>query len=300
MRKVLFTGTRTGHRYFAGYVITASALMILIVLLQSFKYRLFGTTLLLGWDTPSYVWIARQIIAKGPVYMINAWGFPYFYSLIVAFFGYLTGDAVMVERVLPVLFGILLIWANSKLVFGVTKNVHVAGLAAILSAISLNVLRLVSDLHRNLMALSLSMIALLLVPNLEERKSFVNKEYLSFILLLFIIAITQFETYFILSLSLVLYGIFTKNLKKLFMFTLACAIPVAILVSLFPSFFFGYLGTLVYFNYELTLGEILLWTGGSWIILGFMIVGSFLFFKPELRSRKLVSLIFSWSLVLKL
>ena len=82
----------------------------------------------------------------------------------------------MVERILPILFGILLIWANSELVFRVTKNVHVAGLAAILSAISLNVLRLVSDLHRNLMALSLSMIALLLVPNLEERKSFVNKD----------------------------------------------------------------------------------------------------------------------------
>jgi len=290
--------TISERRYFAGYVITASALMILIVLLQSFKYRLFGTTLLLGWDTPAYVWMAKYTIAKGPINMIDAWGFPYFYSLIVAFFGYLTGDAVMVERILPILFGILLIWANSELVFRVTKNVHVAGLAAILSAISLNVLRLVSDLHRNLMALSLSMIALLLVPNLEERKSFVNKEYLSFILLLFIIAITQFETYFILSLSLVLYGIFTKNLKKLFMFTLACAIPVVILVLLFSKFFFAYLGTLVYIEYELTAAQILLWAGGSWIILGFMIVGSFLFFKPELRSRKLVSLIFSWSLVL--
>jgi hypothetical protein len=32
MRKVLFTGTRTGRRYFAGYVTTASALMILVVL----------------------------------------------------------------------------------------------------------------------------------------------------------------------------------------------------------------------------------------------------------------------------
>ena len=57
MDKKLFTiGER---RYFAGYVITASALMILIVLLQSFKYRLFGTTLLLGWDTPAYVWMAK-------------------------------------------------------------------------------------------------------------------------------------------------------------------------------------------------------------------------------------------------
>jgi hypothetical protein len=272
--------------------------MILIVLFQSFKYRTFGTTLLLGWDTPSYVWTAEHVIAKGPIYMIDAWGFPYFYTLVLAFFGYLIGNVVIVERILPLLFGVLLIWANSELVFRITKNVHIAGLAAILSAISLNVLRLVSDLHRNLMALSLSMVALLLVPNIEEQKSFINRRYLSFVLLLFIIAITHFETFFILSLSLVLYGIFTKNLKKLFMFTLACAIPVAILVPLFSKFFFRYLGTLVYFDYELTVGEILLWTGGSWIILGFMIVGSFLFFKPELRSRKLVSLIFSWCLVL--
>jgi len=298
MRKVLFTGTRTGRRYFAGYVITASALMILTVLLQSFKYRLFGTTLLLGWDTPSYVWTAECVIAKGPIYIIDAWGFPYFYRLVLAFFGYLIGNVVIVERILPLLFGFLLIWANSGLAFRITKNVHIAGLAAILSPISLNVLRLVSDLHSNLMAFSLGMVALLLVPNLEEQKSFINRRYLSFVLLLFIIAITHFETFFILSLSLVLYGIFTKNLKKLFMFTLACAIPVAILVPLFSKFFFAYLGTLVYFEYDLTSSIALLWTGGSWIILGFMIVGSFLFFKPELRSKKLASLIFSWCLVL--
>jgi len=272
--------------------------MVLIVFLQSYKYEVFGTNLLLGWDTPSYVWTARYIIAKGPAYMIDVWGFPYFYPLILAFFGNLTGNVVMVEWMLPILFGILLIWANSELVFRITKNVRIAGLAAILSAISLNVLRLVSDLHRNLMAFSLSMVALLLVPNLEEQKSFVNRGYLSFVLLLFMIAITQFETFFILSLSLVLYGIFSKNPKKLFRLALACAIPVTILVLLFPKYFFGYLGTIVYFEYELTAGQILLWTGGSWIILGFIIVGSFLFFKSELKSKKLVSPIFSWSLVL--
>jgi hypothetical protein len=296
--KKLFIKSTSKRRFQIYYVAAASALMILIVLLQSFRYRLFETTLLLGWDTPSYVWMAKYIIAKGPINMIDAWVFPYFYSLIVAFFGYLTGDVMIVERVLPILFGALLIWTNSELVFRVTKNVHIAGLAAILSPISLNVLRLVSDLHRNLMALSLSMIALLLIPNLEERKSFVNKEYLSFILLLFVIAITHFETFFILSLSLVLYGIFTKNLKKLFTFALACGIPVAILVPLFPSFFLGYLGTIVYFEYELTVSIALLWIGGSWMILGFLVVGSFLFFKSELKSKKLVSPIFSWSLVL--
>jgi hypothetical protein len=286
------------RRYFAGYVIIASVLMILIVLLQSFRYRLFGTTLLLGWDTPSYVWMAKYTIAKGPINMIDAWGFPYFYSLLLAFFGYLAGDVVIVERILPILFCVLLIWANSEMVFRITKNVHIAGLAAILSAISVNVIRILSDLNRNLMAFSLSMIALLLVPYVEERKSFMDRRYLSFILILFIIAITQFETFFIMSLSLVLYGIFSKNLKELFKFALACAVPVAILVPLFPGFFFGYLGTLAYFEYNLSLDQIRLWTGGSWIILGFVIVGTFLFFKSKPKSKKLLSPIFSWSFVL--
>jgi len=56
-KRLITIGKR--RRYFAGYVIIASALMILIVLLQSFKYRIFGTTLLLGWDTPAYVWMAK-------------------------------------------------------------------------------------------------------------------------------------------------------------------------------------------------------------------------------------------------
>jgi len=272
--------------------------MMLIVILQSFKYGIFETTLLLGWDSPSYVWTARYVIAKGPVYMIDAWGFPYFYTLLLAFFGYLAGDMVIVERILPILFGVLLIWANSELVLGITKNIHISGLAAILSPISLNVLRLVSDLHRNLMALSLSMIVLLLIQNFEERKSFTNRRCLSFLLLLFVIAITQFETFFILSLSLVVYGIFAKNLRKLLMFTLVCAIPAAILVSLFPGYFFGYSGTLVYFEIELTANQTLLWLVGSWVLLGFLIVGVFLFYKSGFRNKKLASPIFSWSLVI--
>jgi hypothetical protein len=272
--------------------------MMVIVLMQSFKYGIFGTTLLLGWDSPGYVWTAKYIIAKGLLSVIEGWSYPYFYAPLLAFFGYLTGNLVIVERILPILFGFLLIWANSELVFRITKNVHIAGLAAILSAISVNVLRILSDLHRNLMALSLSTVVLLLVPNLEEQKSFIDRKYLSFIFLLFIIAITQFETFFILSLCLVVYGIFTRNLKKLLKFTLACAIPGAVLVLLFPRFFFAYLGTLVHFQYELTVSQAFLWIGGSWTLLGFLVVGSLMFFKSELRNRKLVSLIFSWSLVL--
>ena len=74
----LFTTTNGERRYLLSYVVAATVLMVVIVILQCLKYEIFGTTLLLGWDTPGYVWTARYVIAKGPMYMIDAWGFPYF------------------------------------------------------------------------------------------------------------------------------------------------------------------------------------------------------------------------------
>jgi hypothetical protein len=72
MGKEIFAKTSGRHRFVIYYVAIASALLILIVLLQSLKYGLFGTTLWLGWDSPAYVCAATYIIVKGPISMINA------------------------------------------------------------------------------------------------------------------------------------------------------------------------------------------------------------------------------------
>lgn len=288
------TTTRNERRIFVGYLASASALLVIIVFFQLYRYKIFGTRLLLGWDSPAYVWMAKYVIAKGPMNMAHLWSYPNLYTQLLAFFGYLTGNVVAVERILPLLFGILLIYANSELTYRITKHVHIAGLAAFLTVLSINVLRVLSDLHRNLMALSLSFVVLLLVPKLDEEKRILNKKYLSLILILFIIAGTHFETYFVLSACLVLYGFLTRNLKKLITLTFACATPVVILVLLFPTYFFGYISTIVFFERGLTVGEVLMWTGGSWLLLGFLIIGNCFFYKSKLRNNKLVSLIFSW------
>ena len=301
MDKKILSETTGERRFLIYYVAVASALMMLIVLLQSFKYRIFGTTLLLGWDSPAYVWSAKYVITKGPMNMIDAWSYPYLYTQLLAFFGYLSGDVVMVERVLPLLFGMLMIYGNSKLALGVTKNVHIAGLTALLTAISLNVLRLLSDFHRNLAAFSLSSIVLLLVANIDDDAPFLNKRYLSLIFILLAIASIQLETFFILSVTLVLYGCLIKDLKKLLMLGFACAIPVAILALLFPDFFLGYINTATFFTHRLSFNEIVLWTGGSWIPFGFLITGTFyLFYRTTKRNDKLAPLIFSWLLAIVL
>jgi hypothetical protein len=286
------------ERYFLSFcILMASALVCSIILIQSYRHEIFGTTLMLGWDSPGYVCLARYVLSKGSVHMIQAWSFPYLYVQLLAFVGYLCGDLVLVEKILPVTFCILLIYVNSRIILKISKSVYLAGLTAFLTVFSVNVLRVLSDLNGNLMALSLVFTAFLLVPDLEHEKPILNKKYLSFILILFIIACTHFETYFVLALSFFLYGLMCRNWQKFFRLILALAIPVAVLVSIFPAYFFGYTKTLVIFYQPLTFGDITLWSGGSWLLIGFWILGSCLVYKSRTRNDVLVSLVYSWSFV---
>jgi hypothetical protein len=293
--------TRKEQYHLTTYVAAASVLLILVVLFQYLRYGIFGTSLLLGWDSPGYVWIAKEVITKGPIHMIVSWNYPHFYVQLLAFSGYLTNNVVMMERILPIFFAILLIYANSRIVLKITKRIYVAGLASLLTVLSVNVLRLLADLHRNLMAFSLSMITFLIVLDIDNAQSFPKRKYLFFTSLLFVIAGTQFETYFILCLSLVLYGFLTKNLKITLMLTLACAIPALILLLLFPTYFTGYITTIVFFERQLTLTDIFLWTGSSWMVLGFLTVGlTYLFYKAKQKDSKLARLVFCWVSVITL
>jgi len=295
--KMIFPMIGSERLYLANYVFTASAVMTLVILLQYYRHQIFGTTLFLGYDSPAYVWLAKDIIIKGSIYMARFWCYPHLYVQLLAFFGYLSGNIVAVERILPLLFGALLIYTNTKLVFRVEKNVHIAGLAAFLTAISINVLKILSDFHRNLMAFSLASIVLLLVADIDDERPLLNKKYLSLILILAAIATTHFETYFILFICLALYGCLIKNPKKLFMLGLACAVPLAILIPSFPGYFLGYVSRVTPYTHELTLNEIVQWTGGSWILFLFSILGAiYLFHKTMQRNDKLAPLIFSWFL----
>jgi len=281
------------------YLISSFLVVADIVVIQYFRHNVFGTGLLLGWDPPGYVWQARETIAKGPINMAHGWNYPHLYVQLLAFLGCLCGDIITVERILPLLFCASLIFVNTELVLRVSKNIHIAGLAAILTALSINVLRLLADLHRNLLAFLLSTIVILLVSNLNDERSLLNRRYLALVFILLIIASTQFETFFILSISLALYGCLIGNLKKTLMLGLACAIPVAILILLFPAYFLGYVGTVAFFTHEMTFNEIVQWTGGSWILFGFLIIGTiYLFYKTTQRNDKLVPLIFSWFLTI--
>jgi hypothetical protein len=288
---------RGNHSLLIVYVTLAAFVLTLIVLFHYYRSGIFGTSLLLGWDSPGYVWVAKEVIVKGPIYMIGAWSYPHLYTQLLAFFGYLTGDVLIVERVLPMFFALLLIYANSRIMLDITNRIHITGLAAFLTVLSLNFLRILADLNRNLMALSLSMIAFLLVPRLGNIQPFPKKNYLFFIFLLLIIASTHFETYFIFSLSLVLYGVLSKNLKEALKLTLASAVPVVVLLLLFYPYFLGYMSTIIILERNLTFYDFFSWIGGSWLLLGLLIVGLSYLYREAKQGNKLGRLIFCWFLV---
>jgi hypothetical protein len=288
------------------YVATSAGLVAAITLLQYCKYDLLGTGLLLGWDSPINVWIARDIITNGPQYVAHFGNYPLFYIQLLALLGYIAGNVILIERILPIAFSTLLIYANAKITHKITKNIHTAGLAAVLTAISINTLRLYSDLNRNLMVLALSFTTFILIANFIDekpigKKTLLDKTYLSIMALYFVIAGTQIETFVVLALTTILLGILTRNWKKLIALTLIPAIPTVTILTISPKLPLGYLNQLGTLTRQLTLNEILLWAGGSWILFTFLITGTaYITYKTLRQKNTLASAILSWTAIITL
>ncbi len=288
------------------YVIASATLLGAITLLQYLNYDLIGTDLLLGWDSPRYVWAANDVITKGPLNLIRYGDYPHLYVQLLAILGYITGNVAIIERILPIIFGTLLIYANAKITHKITKNIHIAGLAAILTALSINTLRLYADLHRNLMVLSLSFTSFLLISNIIDqtpftKRSLLNKSYPAIIAIFLLIAATQLETFVVLALTTILVGILSRNWKKLAALTLPPTIPAATLLAIFPQLPLRYLNQFGQFTRELYLDEILLWTGGSWILFGLLTAGAtYTFYHAIKRKDTLASAVFSWTAIASL
>ncbi len=283
------------HYFSIFYVVLSSVLLTAIVIVQAHRYSIFGTRLLLGWDSPGYVCMARDLIKNGPLDKMSQWNAPQLYIQLLSLLGVVANDVLTVERILPLFFGILLIYANHEITHRITGNVHFAGLASFLTVLSPNVLRLLADLHRNLMAFSLAMLSFLFVPNLNNTKSILGRKYLVFASLLFIIAFTHFETYFTLSLSLLLYGLVSARIKNILLMALTCLAPVVILVSLFPAYFLSYAGNVFVIEQGVMFNELILWIGGSLIPFGLLITGAaYLMYTILQRHDGIALLIFSY------
>lgn len=263
---------------FAVYNIAGSGILLTIMIVRYIQLNLLNTGIMLGgWDTPLYAWHAKYVIQYGPWYLMHRLSFPYLYTQLVAFLGYFTGSVVLVQKVLPIVLGMLLILLYALTTYRISNNVHIAGLAAIFAPMTVGFLHLVTGgLHRNLMAYLLALSIFLLASNLGSTIS--KRHYLLIFPLLFLTtAATHFETFIILSLTLVVSATIIRDWKKFAMFLSSSILALGIILLTFPDFLNRYYLKLVPQSYVLKVdwsyGDLVFWSIGSWFLLPIAVLG---------------------------
>ncbi|HKI76120.1 MAG TPA: hypothetical protein VKA28_02855, partial [Candidatus Bathyarchaeia archaeon] len=136
-------------------------------------------------------------------------------------------------------------YAYYRLTLEITSDRRLGYLAALLGGLTINTLRLESDLNRNLLSYSVSMILGILVsyqlgrPHFSWRTNW-KRAFLLWLPLLAVVAYTQIETYLVLSLSLLLLFSFTRNVKATAFVTSLLSVPVILALSLIWPFLSNY------------------------------------------------------------
>lgn len=149
------------------------------------------------------------------------------------------------------------------------------------------------------MALSLAFVALLVVQGAWSKQPRV-KDYLVLTVLALAIAFTQFETFAILSLTLMVSALLTLRRQNLSLSAIAVGVPSVISVALFPAYFLTYFQTPIQTpKLSLSSTDLTYWTGGSAFLLFIFAVGcAYAFLKWRKNGSILSLLVFVWTMIL--
>ena len=233
-------------------------------------YTRYGFRLFLGWDTTTYVWWAELVYERGPLSLILQ-GYPNLYILTLAALGTLLGSASIAERILPFVVSIPLAYAYYRLGSEIASNQKIGYLGALLGGVTINTIRLFSDLHRNLLAFSLSMAVGALVSSRLSSKPFSwgqekKRALLLWLPMLTIVAYTQIETYVVLALTLLLLFSTTRDTRTAIVGAMLVATPILVALPLIWHFLLNYEAALRIYGIPasppIILGEGLLFLGG--------------------------------------
>jgi len=285
--------------------IVTGLFMIPLIAFSLVQYAQYGFNLFLGWDTSTYVWSAEVFYKEGFQYLISL-NYPNLYVLILAGFGSLLGSASLAERILPFVVALPLGYAYYRLTLEITTDKTIGYLGALLGGLTVNTLRLESDLHRNLLSFSLSMLLGTLISYQLSQQPFSwrlqwKRALLVWLPMLFVVAYTQIETYFVLSLSLLLMFSFTRKIKTVLPIVSLLALPVVVALPLILPFLLSYSAgiSLIAFTPQpplSILADAFLFLGGFALL--WTIMGSVIIFRKARRGTQAALFVVSWLAVL--
>ncbi len=180
-------------------------------LILAFPYLLGWYMVPVGWDTPWYIHNMRLIEEQGfQAFFEKSQGinfysiFGYFISL-VFHISYLDS-----EKILPIILAVLFSAVNCQITKKLTNSWKLSLLAMFLTCIGWNILRLATDLHRNLFSFLLVETALfLLLPEILEQNC--KKKMVIFVALLVAAGLAHLETFALAMLTLLILFMFYLN-----------------------------------------------------------------------------------------
>jgi len=216
-----------------------SSVVFLLAILYFFvltaPYYVWGHVPPVGWDTPWYIYNMRLLAEQGPYSLFEKTPGINLYSV----FGYVISSVfrisfVDIEKFLPIILATSFSLVNYKVIKRMTKSWKLSLLAMVFTIFDWNILRLATDLHRNLFSFLLVEIALfLLLPDILEQSS--KKKVTAFSILLTVSGLAHLETFALA--TLVLFILFLFYLKwRLFQeakILLLCILLSSLLVIVF-------------------------------------------------------------------
>jgi hypothetical protein len=212
-----------------------------------------------GWDTAWYVRNMRVIADRG---LLTLFEKTHEINLYVIF-GYLISSIFHIsfattEKFLPIIVGISFPLVNFQIVRRFSKSWTHSLLAIGLSIIDFNIIRMVTDLHRNLLCFILVEIALFLVlPDLLDKVS--KKKTGVLIILLVLAGLSQMETFAVVMLTLFFLFVFyvwqqSYHKAKILLFGTIVSFSLVILLEypFLPTFLTEHLvfSSMIEFSYE--------------------------------------------------
>ncbi len=215
---------------------------VLVLGLFAVQYSTFGLSRYLGWDTSTYVEQAREIQLLGLSAKPFQYGYPNLYFAVVWAMGSLLGDLGLAERMLPIAMGMILVAIYYRLGRELFRDKErlLAGVTAVLAALSVNTMRLMSDLHRNLFSLIACLAILIILTEVDDGRRGQKRTLPWLVVLGAAAALSQMETYAVVLLIVLIYT--AQDLKARWMLAISTALPVLVAAPFMLNFYATYPG----------------------------------------------------------
>src|SRR2546425_7913593 len=264
------------------------------------QYVRYGTERFLGWDTPFYVYQTVVIDQLGLGAALQSWHYPHLYVVLLWAIGKGVGNVALAERILPFFWLFILLAAYQRIAFGLTKSRFQANFAVVLAGVSFNTVRLLADLNRQLMALSLSLVILVLLARQKGSLFGMKKRNILLHGLILAVAATQLETYFVLSVAIVLSAALARKVRSVLDALAFVCLPVVLLSPLLFSVFQAYPASIRFPEQTLQLDSyaFFLFSAGSVITFPLAVMGAWRLFRSMRGRGRMETMFGAWLLSL--